>query len=157
MSITKIDSITGKSLFPKKFPFKDHIGRDIYAIKGQVFQYTEIKGKYSEQNGPTIVLKGAFVAVNLITGEAFESGSYLPPKDIGNQAKNRMDAGEVSFDVEVKMGLATSDKNEQGYAWVTTPIMDSASIARHEAIKTAFVAAMVPLIGANTAKPSPKR
>lgn len=157
MSITKVDSISNKSLFPKKFPFVDHIGRDIVAVKGQVFAYSEIKGKYEEQQGKTILLQGAFVAVNLVTGEVAESGTYLPTKAIGELAKERLKTGELAFDIEVKMSLAASNKNEQGYAWITTPIIPAAALAHHEALKQSFVAAMVPLISSNATPKAAKK
>jgi hypothetical protein len=135
--MNQVPEITLKSTFPKKFDFSTLIGKDVLMVGGQALGY---KVHPDTGRGESIMLSGAFVGVNLTTGEAFESSTFYPSKDFAFQVYERLKAGEVVVEFKAKFALVASAKTVQGYAWVTRPILDADTKSRHEELKLAVMA-----------------
>jgi hypothetical protein len=136
MSATKLASLTLKACFIKDFSFKDNLG-DVLTVGGQAFAYKEIKSKY----GDSIALQGAFVAVNLLTGEVFESQVAFLPKGISEQIAVKLKEGEAVVEFQAKICTVASDKNPAGYAWIDSIILPEHAAKRHEELVSGLVAA----------------
>lgn len=126
-----VKSINVNELVDKK-TVKDMLGVPLARVKGiAVTQFSHLT-RYGENIG----FKGAFVAVNLLTGEILESNCAFLPKGITQELSRQLDASEireVEFSCDI-MAIA-SDKNSSGYAWVAEAPQTKEHLSRFEELK----------------------
>ncbi len=135
--MNKVDKITIKSTFNKKEDFKPLIGKDILIFAGQAVGY---KVHNHPTYGESIGLIGAFVCINLITGEQVESQMIYPTKSLAMSIHDRITKGEAIVEFKAKISVAASDKSPLGYAWVETPMLDADTVSRHQELVSSVVA-----------------
>lgn len=134
----QIKSITVNSVLGKETKKKvaELLNKPLITIYG--FAYTTFvnESKYGENTG----FKGDFVAVNLITGEVFESNAAFLPKNLTQQIEAMMTKAQ-GLEVEFKAQIMAvpSEVSPNGYAWIadapTTEERKNRAVAMLEKIK----------------------
>ena len=110
----EIKSININTVFDKK-EIKNNLNKPLIQVEGFAMDYFMNHTKFGENVG----FKGDFVAVNLLTGEVFESSAIFLPKQFTETLQAKLEAtqgGEVQFSGVIK--ATESEKSPLGYAWI---------------------------------------
>ena len=115
--MTQIKSINVNSIFDKKTT-KQNLNKPLCRIAGQANDFINVAGKFGESTG----FKGDFIAVNLLSGEVFESNVAFIPSQLTNTVKEKLSSGESIF-LEFDLMATESEKSPTGYAWIANEPM----------------------------------
>lgn len=110
MNIVK--SINVNTIFDKKTT-KQHLGKPLCRIAGEVDDFIVANSKF----GDSIGFKGVFTAVNLLTGEVFESTAAFIPAQLTATLKEKLSSGNAVF-IEFDLMALESSKSPTGYTWI---------------------------------------
>lgn len=154
----KVKSININTTFDKK-TVKENMNKPLVRVQGVAYGTIEATTKFGTNTG----FKGDFVAVNLLTGECFESDAAFLPKGLTQDIEKRLNASET-HEVEFNAVLVAidSDKNDKGYAWVAEHPKTEAMLSRRERMKqealeaSKKIAALPKPEGAKEQKPATK-
>lgn len=104
--------IVGNKNFMQETAIKEG-SKDILHVVGHATEHVSIKSK-TEGQRPTIYIKGAFEATNLLTKQTHISGQLILPDSASGYVTTKMDmAGPVSIDITIR--LERAEKSIVGY------------------------------------------
>lgn len=144
---SKVKSINVNTVFDKK-TVKENLGTDLIRVTGIATHTIGATTKYGEQTG----FGGSFMAVNLLTGELFESEAAFLPKGFTNELEKVLASGQDEIEVNMTIQAIESDKNDKGYAWIAVRPKTEKHLSLKQKLKENLLADMPKLLDKPKAK-----